>query len=81
MRKMYQMQMPGVPQSVQAIFNEIFRASSEADIVDIGAEYTISGSFTETRTLNVAAPTAANIAAVLATLLTDLKNGGARKST
>lgn len=81
MRKMYQMQMPGVPRETQAIFNEIFRASAEADVVDIGAEFTIDGTYVETRTLDVDTPTAANVAAVLATLLTDLKNGGARKST
>jgi hypothetical protein len=81
MRKMYQVQMPGVSPSVQAVFNEIFRASAEADIVDIGAEYTIDGTYTETRTLDVDTPTAANVANVLATLLTDLKNGGAKKST
>jgi hypothetical protein len=81
MRKMFQVQMPGIPQNIQGIFNQIFQASAEADIVDIGAEYTVNGAFTETRELNVTAPTAANIAAVLATLLADLKNGGAKKST
>lgn len=81
MRKMFQAQMPGVPQPIQDIFNQIFRASAEADVVDIGSEYTVNGTFTEERELNVTAPTAANIAAVLATLLADLKNGGAKKST
>jgi hypothetical protein len=73
--------MPGVPMNIQSIFNEIFRASQEGDIVDIGGGFTISGSFTETRTLNVTAPTTANIAAVLATLIYDLQRGGATKST
>lgn len=81
MRKLYQAQMVGVPLPIQSIFNEIYRASQEADIVDIGAAYTISGSFTPTRTLNVTAPTTANLAAVLATLISDLQSGGATKST
>lgn len=80
MRKLYQMPMVGIDQNIQNVFNEIFRASQEADVVDIGNGFTISGSFTETRTLNVAAPTAANIAAVLATLIRDLQRGGATKT-
>lgn len=67
--------------SVQAAFNEIFRASQDNDTIDIGSAYTISGSFTETRTLNVSSPTIANVAAVLATLISDLKRGGTRKTT
>lgn len=80
MRKLYPSQMQGVPQSLQNIFNEIFRASQEADVVDIGQSFTINGSFTETRTLNVSAPTTANIAAVLATLISDMQRGGAVKA-
>jgi hypothetical protein len=78
---MFQPQMPGVPPNIQAVFNEIFRASHEADLVDIGQAFTISGTFTETTQLNVTAPTAANTAAVLATLLLYLQRGGATKST
>lgn len=80
MRKMSQVAMPGVPGPVQAVFNQIFQASMEADVVDIGNEFIIEGTYVETRTLDVDTPTAANVAAVLATLITDLKNGGARKS-
>jgi hypothetical protein len=36
LRKLVQPQMPGVPMNIQSIFNEIFRASQEGDIVDIG---------------------------------------------
>ncbi len=81
MRKLNQLSMPGVPIGIQNTFNEIYRASLEADVVDIGAAFTITGSFTATRNLNVTAPTAANIAAVLATLISDLKAGGATKNT
>lgn len=80
MRKMFQSQMPGVPPQIQNIFNEIFRASQEGDIVDIGQAFTITGTYVETRELDLSSPTAANVAAVLATLLTDLKRGGAKKS-
>lgn len=80
MRKLYQMQMPGVPAETQAIFNEIFRASQDGDMVDIGNGFTFTGTYVETRTLNLAAPTAANIAAVLATLIRDMQRGGATKS-
>ncbi len=73
--------MPGVPPEIQAVFNEIFRASQEADGVDIGQAFSINGTFTETTQLNVTAPTAANTAAVLATLILYLQRGGATKST
>lgn len=84
--------------NVRALFDEIFRASNENDTVDISQGFTVSGSFTATRTLNVnqigsitytftytpgtfpatrvlnvSAPTLANVAAVLATLLQDFQ--------
>ncbi len=73
--------MLGVPPEIQSIFNEIFRASQEADLIDIGQAFSINGTFTETTQLNVTAPTAANTAAVLATLILYLQRGGATKST
>lgn len=81
MRKMNQPPMMGVPLPIQSIFNQIFQASLEADVVDIAAPYTFTGTPTETRNLNVSAPTTANIAAVLATLILDLQRGGATKTT
>ena len=81
MRKMFQSQMPGVPAQIQNVFNEIFRASQEADIIDIGQAYTFTGTFTKTRQLNVTTPTLANAVAVLATLISDLQSGGTTKST
>lgn len=74
-------QMPGVPPQIQAVFKQVFLASQEGDIVDIGQAFTVSGSFTPTRTLNVTSPTTANIAAVLATLISDLQHGGSTKTT
>lgn len=75
------MPMPGIPLEVQKIFNEIFQASQDGDIVDIATPYTFTGTPTATRNLNVSAPTAANIAAVLATLLQDLQKGGTTRTT
>jgi hypothetical protein len=80
-RKMFMGNMPGIPPEIQALFNEIIQASQDGDITDIGGAYTITGSFTETRTLNVTAPTTANIAAVLATLILDLQRGGSTRTT
>lgn len=73
--------MPGIDPNLQALFNQIVLASQSADGTDIGGAFTINGIFTPTRTLNVTSPTLANVAAVLATLLSDLKAGGASRTT
>jgi hypothetical protein len=65
----------------KAAIEALIRASAEVDITDIFAPYTITGSFTETRDLNVTTPTLANIAAVLATIITDCKRGGQHRTT
>lgn len=80
MRKLFQTPMVGVPRNIQEIFNEIFRASQEGDLVDIGNAFTFTGTYVETRDLNLTAPTAANVAAVLSTLIRDMQRGGATKS-
>ena len=67
--------------NVRALFDEIFRASTENDTVDISQAFTIKGTFTATRTLNVTSPTIANVAAVLATLIQDLQRGGTNRNT
>lgn len=66
---------------IKAALDEIQRASQEGDTVDIASPYVITGTFTETRALNLTTPTAANIAAVLATLIQDLKRGGNSRTT
>lgn len=81
MRKLFMGNVSNMPNDIQALFNEIIQASQDADVTDIGGAYTITGSFTETRTLNVTAPTTANIAAVLATLILDLQRGGSTRTT
>lgn len=67
--------------AARAAITEIERASAEVDVLDIASAYTITGTLTETRELNVTAPSTANIAAVLATLITDLKRGGQFRNT
>lgn len=62
--------------SVRAAIEELMLASAENDLLDIANSYTITGTFTETRALNVTAPSLANIAAVLATFIADCKRGG-----
>lgn len=71
----------GMEPDIQALFNEIIQASQDADVTDLGGAYTITGTFTETRTLNVTSPTLANIAAVLATLIVDFQRGGSTRTT
>jgi hypothetical protein len=73
--------MPGIPANIQALFNQIRDASQAGDITDIGGAFSITGTFTPTRTLNVTSPTLANAVAVLATLISDLKAGGSNRTT
>lgn len=81
MRKISQPQnLQGLPLQIQKLFNLIFAASRDADLVDIAQNYTITGTFTPTRNLNVTSPTTANIAAVLATLISDFQAGGPNRT-
>ena len=80
MRKLYKQPMPGIPANLQAMFNQIVEASQSGDITDIGGAFTVTGTYTPTRTLNVTSPTLANVVAVLATLIADLKAGGANRT-
>lgn len=68
-------------QAVVAALREIQNASQEYDLVSIFAPYSITGSFTETRNLNVTSPTTANLAAVLATIIVDFQRGGQFRTT
>lgn len=57
---------------------EIQRASFENDTSEIADSYTLSN-FTETRTLNAATATTADLANVLCTLLFDMQKRGVKK--
>lgn len=63
---------------VKTAMRTIEEASYE-DIAEVADGYTITGTLTETRDINVTTPTAANVAAVLATLITDLKRRGQKR--
>ena len=54
----------------------LIRPPADEDIETVADGFTVSGSFTDTRTLDVTTPTTANIAAVLATFPSDLKSRG-----
>lgn len=59
----------------------IAQASQENDTIDIASGFTIVGAFTTTRTLNVGTATLADLVNVFCTFLTDLKAGGANRTT
>lgn len=63
---------------VRVALKEIERASYE-DIAEVADGYTITGTLTETRDLDVTTPSTANIAAVLGTLITDIKRRGQKR--
>lgn len=63
---------------VRQCLREIENASNE-DISEVADGFTIGGSFIETRTLDLDTPSEANIAAVLATFISDMKKRGAKR--
>ena len=69
------------PDNVKAALVEIQSASHDADIVEIAQNFVLSGTLTPTYTLNLTSPTAANIAAVLGTLLLAFQKGGVNRTT
>lgn len=69
------------PNDPHSALTEIQSASHENDVLEISQNFSISGALTETLTLNLSAPTAANVAAVLGTLLQILQKGGLNRTT
>jgi hypothetical protein len=69
------------PQDPPSALNEIMRASHEADLTEIAQAFTISGTYTQTTTLNLTSPTVANVAAFLATLIAAMQRGGINRTT
>lgn len=77
---------PGVAPQQQIMWlisavQELARASADENLVDIGKAYTVTGTFTDTRTLDVSTATLPDVIALLATLIGDLQRGGATRST
>lgn len=58
---------------------KVQNASRENDIVRIGGAYTVTGTLTEVRAIDVDTATDAELRQIVGTLLTDLKRGGAKK--
>lgn len=66
-------------QWIERALRQIETASQE-DLATVFDEYGHTGTLTPTRTIDLAAPTAANVAAVLATLVADIKQRGSKRS-
>lgn len=64
---------------IMAALREIENASYE-DIAEVSDAFDANSTFTETRTINVTAPSVANLAAVLATFISDMKKRGAKNA-
>ena len=75
----------GTPQQqinwLHAAIRQIEQASADNDTVTIAQNFTITGSYTTTRTLNVSTAALSDLIAVVATLLSDLQKGGANRAT
>lgn len=67
--------------AAQDAIREIERASAEVDLLDIANAFTITGTYTETRTLNVGTSTLAETQAFVATFISDCKRGGQHRAT
>lgn len=68
------------PAALNAI-KELELASAENDLLEIAKSFTITGSYTETRTLNVGTSTLAQTQAFIATFISDCKRGGQHRTT
>lgn len=66
--------------AAKSAIQEIVNASADENLVDIAAAFEITGSYTETRTLNVGVSTLAETQAFIATLVEDLKRGGQHRT-
>ncbi|MGA2129172.1 MAG: hypothetical protein ABSG76_23825 [Xanthobacteraceae bacterium] len=66
--------------AVVAALREVMMSSNLNDIVKIAQNYTITGTLTVTRTLNVSTATQTQIANFIGTFITDLQKGGANRT-
>ena len=67
--------------AVREAIREIALASAEVDLTDISNAFTVSGTYTPTRTLDVTTPTLQNLVAFVATFIDDCKRGGQNRTT
>ncbi len=66
--------------AVQEALREIERASQENDAVLIAQNFTITGAYTDTRTLDVSTATLPDLIAFVATYIADMQRGGANRA-
>jgi hypothetical protein len=69
------------PRNPEAAIRALADATQENDIVDLAQSFSINGTVTPTTTLNVTAPTIANIANFLATFIEAMQRGNLNRST
>lgn len=69
------------PDNIRAAIVELERASHENDIAEMAQNFSADAAFTETFQVNTTTPTAANVALVLATLISVLQKGGLNRTT
>jgi hypothetical protein len=65
---------------IEDALREIERASYVANTIDLGAAFSTTGTLTETRSFDVGTGTLDDVRTVLATLLADMKRGGAKRT-
>lgn len=66
---------------LHAQLREIEKASRENDIITLSNAFTVSGTYTATRTLNVSTATLSDLIAFVATFIDDCKRGGVNRTT
>ena len=71
---------PGDTRWIVSALKLIERASAEDMQTFIGTDYTITGSFTPTRTLNTSTATLSDLIAFVATLVQDIQKGGQHRT-
>ena len=71
----------GTASNISAAIQTIVNASQQNDVGTTANNFTLSGTLTETYTLDLSSPTLANVAAVLGTVLSILQKGGVNRTT
>lgn len=72
-----------LPGGFEAWVKDALRQIENASLLDVEQimlEYTVTGAFTETRTLDTATATLPDVVNFLATLISDIQRGGQKRS-
>lgn len=65
---------------IERAIRAIEAASYEHNVLDIGAAFELTGTITESHTIDAGTGTAAEVRNILVTLLSDMKRGGATRT-